>query len=229
MYGFNFTICSTATIEEFIEESQMGLRMDPSGNMVPFDEKATKQFYLKKTNHNDYLNMDIYLASCDIQKRVAGFTETGVAFDKYYKKRNFNCYFLNTESLFLLQSDLASCRNYLKQYSKYRKLNKRLTPIEIDFTKVEEKAIIHGCSAKAYNDANIHSRQITGDDLFNHPEYKQMKKNGKITSLTIEYFFNGTPYLVLISGKGGIWVKSSDVKLITAIQITTSICKELLF
>lgn len=228
MYGNNFTVCFTNEISEYIENIQMGFRTDSSNVVVPFDEKAIKQFYLKKSGYNEALNMDTYLASCDIKKRISGFTDTGVAFNNYYTKRTFNCFYLKHSNLFLLQSDIQSGKTYLKQYSKHRNLKKPLTPIEIDFSKVEANAIIQGCSAKAFNDANIHSRQITGEDLFNHPEYKQMKKDGKITSLTIEYVYNKNEYLVLISGKGSIWIRKPDTDIITAINIASKICDDIL-
>ena len=144
-------------------------------------------------------------------------------------KKSFTCYNFLLEDLFLLQSDIKTCRNFLKQYNAQRNLDKKIQPIEVNFDNVEKRAKINGCSARSYNDTQIKAKQLYGNDIFNHPDYKEIKKNGKLTSLTIEYSYANKKYLVLISGKGSIWIKNTDIGLTEALNVTKIICKELLF
>ena len=88
MYGNTFTICRTNNIIEYIAPMQTTTRIE-NGVLVPVDEKAIKEFYLTFVKHFENENFDLYKASCDIKKRVSGFTDSGVSFDTYYVKKKF--------------------------------------------------------------------------------------------------------------------------------------------
>ena len=227
MFGYIFTICDSKDIIEYEMPIQVSTRLD-GANLVPFDQGAVKEFYLKKMSSNNKAGIEFYKASCDIKKRISGFTDDGVAFNSFFIKKSFMCYELLGQDLFLLQSDIKTCKNFLRQYNQHRKLGNKIKPIQVNFDIVEKNVIINGCSAQTFNDTTIKAKQLYGNDIFNHSDYKEIKKSGRLTSFTIEYNYHNKKYLVLISSKGCVWVKNSSISITDAINITKEICKELL-
>lgn len=222
-----FGIAKVDKLEDYSLCANLKYNLDDPSVPSLIDPNMLQRLSINKCDNNLSSTFSAYNCVYDLKKNKKGHIDD-LEFDHYFERKEFNSY-KSTDDLFFMNVNTESFRGFVKKINAKSGGKCRLDIINIDFDYIELKSDnVYSIVVSGIQDAEIKAQALYGIQLSENPTYKKLKSKGTISSLTIGYIYNKVKYNVLISKKGTVWVKDSNLTNKEALSIVYDVYKNLL-
>jgi len=224
-----FLITKILKLKDYSSPVKQEFGADVEANeLIQVDENLTDQIFFKFNGKNTFGDLIVSEYDCQLDDKIrkSGFVY-GLKFKFYFERHSFKAY--ATGNLLLLNESTSNALKFTKRIRRESEGSFEVDVIDVNFKKViSNTENVQGVSFRMYNSTNITSKQFHGYRITDDPEFNEVMKQGKISSLTIEYIYKGRAYSAIISKKGSIYIQTAGTNKSEALNVTLDIYKKLL-
>ncbi len=220
-----FGLAKIKKLENYKMSSNLQYNFLDNNNPGIISPDCLQQLGISKIE-NSSSKYDCYDCVYDKKRNRKGHID-GLQFDYYFERKNFSAYGLDNLLYINIRTD--DFTTFINDLNKNSSGSCELEIIDINFDNIELKTEnVQSIVVSGIKSASIKAKALYGYKLSDNQEYQELKEQGNISSLTVEYVKDGNKYNVLISKKGSIYVMNSGVNEEESLSIVSDVYKNLL-